>query len=269
MGPIDEIRSLVQSPGYQAHKSRNPYGPSMLMTYMHRTDGLSSNDLASIKDEADQYIKTIEERQAQLKGFEGLLAGSPPEDQIREAALEYDGAMARYMPMEEDADTVRTSLLARIKNERRINDESLLLAKPLKDSVAHPQSRSIYKIKLKIHILNKGATDGLVRGNGEIQLSRQNLKLPLKVSSPAKEHGMPSGVMVRNIDGPTEPPRGSSVGKVEKHSLTEFWYEVDNDKAPKEDLTVLMKLIEEDDACEFIVLLKDHSNSIISAKIVQ
>ena len=73
-------------------------------------------------------------------------------------------------------------------------------------------------------------------------------------------------VAVTNPAPDTE--RATSVGKVEKNSMSEFWMEVDETVTPKETIMAFAGLATDGRLGEVTITLSDHQNKRIERKVV-
>ena len=68
----------------------------------------------------------------------------------------------------------------------------------------------------------------------------------------------------------TNPPPDTelvtSVGKVEKNSMTEFWMEIDENATPHEALVAFSRIASDGRVGDFVIMLFDHKNNRIERR---
>jgi hypothetical protein len=121
---------------------------------------------------------------------------------------------------------------------------------------------------LKISVLNRGATAGLIRNVGDLssnghswQLSRCNAPKPAVDLSDLQ---MAVPVAVTNPSSDNE--RTSAVGKVEAHSMNELWFDV-TAAANGDSVANLVSSYRADHLANATVVLHDHKAGTIEQKI--
>jgi hypothetical protein len=263
--PSTELTNIVQSSHYRSSLMKGQVGrANMLMTYLQKTQGLTSQEVDELKDMVKQYMKIIDDRESSLNSLISKLNGKPTDEQLREIALSYAGPAGQYMTMQDQSDTIHKSLSAQIKNELSTGKESKSLAMRLLKKIDGASSDSIEKIRVKISILNRGNTDGLIRGVGKIHFIDSNLELPIRTCLPPRKKNVPA-IMVTLAEELPEPASSKSVGKIEKRTMTEFCYEIDRNKYENVFIE-LVKEIASNNHSKFEVLLNDHENKPVTAK---
>lgn len=264
--PSTELNNIVQSSHYRSSLMKGQVGrANMLMTYLQKTQGLTSQEVDELKDMVKQYMKIIDDRESSLNSLISKLNGKPTDEQLREIALSYAGPAGQYMTMQDQSDTIHKSLNAQIKNEISTGKESKSLAMKLLKKIDGASTDSIEKIRVKISILNKGNTDGLIRGVGKIHFIDSNLELPIRSCPPPKKKNVTMAIMVTLAEELPKPASNKSVGKIEKRTMTEFWYEIDRN----EHESVFIELVKEitsNNHSKYKILLNDHENKPVTAK---
>ncbi len=161
--------------------------------------------------------------------------------------------------------------MAAIQAESAVLAETIDLGKSLLKALGQVNDRPPGKIKLKLSVLNRGSTDGLIRHVGELRVSSGNLTVKIRRSSPPAKPGgdalfaMAVTVAVKNPD--LEPERAPSVGQVAKKSMSEFWMEVDEAATPKDTVMAFAGLATKGRLGEVVITLSDHKNKKIARKV--
>jgi len=264
--PKNEINSLIMSPYFQSSVLNGRAGSAnMLAAYVNK-EKLSNKDVAAIRDITTNYVTMIEDRNKSLKEDISTLGSKDlSDDRLWGIALEYAGLMRQNMTTLSQAETLKNSLIEQINNDLEAGEESKGIARTLLDGLNDGSKDVIEKIYLKISVLNKGNTDGLVRGIGEIQIPKINTKLPIiNCVPPNKKKQM--AIVVTFADDLPKAPRSTSVGKVEKHSLKEFWYVVENNDEFESSFNKFIEYITSNGSITIDIYLSDHEGESIHGK---
>ena len=167
------------------------------------------------------------------------------------------------MPAEKDLESLKKSLKAKIMNEITNIEESIDCSKAIKNKLTQYSNATLEKIRLKISVLNKGNTDALIRSLGEISFFKNKITVPIyQEDPPSKDNIM--AVAVAIVGESPKPVGGISVGKIEQHTLKQFWYCIDYEKANDQSKKLINELIK--GSMKYRVLLKDQDNNAINSK---
>jgi hypothetical protein len=171
------------------------------------------------------------------------------------------------MSTQGDSLSLRTSLTAQIKTEKETLVESAKLAANLAEKLNTAKSDGLGSVQLKLSILNRGNTDGLVRSVGEISFPRQEITFPIKRTVQKKlppSEMMAMTVPVTVVNPADDAQRTGAVGKVEKNSMVEFWFVLNQDSLSPENLTAANTLFSETPTSPYEIALFDHANQRIN-----
>lgn len=269
--PAKEVQALLSSPGFRSALMHGIGTDPGLMAFQGRTEEATVTELQALKGGIERLLVTLEKRCTELGAFREVLTSGASEARAREVAAKYQGPMVAVIPVK-DIESLTASLLAAIETESTALRETIDLGKPLLDKLSEASDHQAHNIKLKLSVLNRGSTDGLVRHTGEIRVPAANLTVNIRRSSPPAKPGgqglfaMAVPVAVTNPAPDTE--RTTSVGKVEKNSMSEFWMEIDDAATPKESVKALLALTAGGKPSELVVILSDHRNRKIERSVV-
>lgn len=184
--PATEIQTLIGSEGYRTSLMRGFATETGLMAFQGRKDA-TSTELQSLKASTKRFLSTTERRLSDLMAFRKVLSSGPTEAQVREIAAKYRGPMAQFYPVGQDVKSEESSLLATIEAENKFLGEAINLGKTLLKSLERIDAGQVGKIKLKLNILNRGNTDGLIRHVGEFTVPSAALTLRIRRSAPPEK----------------------------------------------------------------------------------
>lgn len=268
--PAKEVQALLTSQGFQSGLMRIGAEPG-LMAFHGGKEVATTAELQALKAATKRLLTAIEKRAADLGTFRKVLVPGSNEGQVREVAARYQGLVATMAPVG-DVKSLSASLLAAINAESAALAETIDLGKSLLKSLGPAADGSPRKIKLKLSVLNRGSTDGLIRNVGELNAPSSNLTVKLRRSSPPAEPGAEAlfamAVPVAVTNPAPDTRRATSVGKVEKHSMNEFWMEVDETATPEDTVITFAALATEGELGEVTVVLFDHQSKKIERKIL-
>lgn len=173
-------------------------------------------------------------------------------DELRQwAFLNVDGPA----PLVDDA--LRTAVAAQLDRDGQEVESARNGAATLQQALA----AGFGGIRMRVSILNKGATDGLVRHTGKIEY--RGKKYDLRRSSPPSSD-MTIAVPVFQTNQADEGVALQSVGKVESDSMAEFWFEFSPDETPGHDSSTICNARE-----TVHVSLYDHERQLIPGGVLE
>jgi hypothetical protein len=269
--PAREVQALLTSQGFRSGLMRGIGAEPGLMVFQGRKDTATPTEVQSLKGATERLLAAVERRTVDLGTFRKVLGSGPTEAQVREVAAKYRGPVMAMVPVE-DVRSLKASLLATIETESAALAETVRLGKSVLKALGQAGDLPARKIKLKLSVLNRGSTDGLIRHVGELRVPRDNLTVKIRRSAPPTKSGddslfaMAVPVAVTNPAADTE--RATSVGKVEKNSMSEFWMEVDETATSKDAVLTFAGLATEDRLREVSITLLDHQNRKIERTVV-
>lgn len=234
--PAQEISQLVgeiiQDPLYLNYRSSHAgitdlryfINPSMLSDPNVRT--LLSNALVL----SENYLDTAQ--RVALNTLKLVPNLSAPELRMRGVEVLDDvGSL--------DEDVIRNGLIDYYKN----NVSAILILKEKMNDL-RAIIRSVKKtIYLKLSIQNKGALDGLVRYLGTICYNGLAYKIERSLPPPTSD--MANAVPTVVVNQTAESFSSGAVGKIEKDSMSEFWYEISKQPEAMKDLKMLSDKMKE------------------------
>lgn len=229
--PSQELQALLDSEGYRNSLMRGVGSVSGLMAFQGRTGAISLNELASLKAATDGFAQAAERRLTELDSFRSVLSGQPTASQIREIVARYQGGIPQLYAVGQEARSMQGALLATIAAETTSLRRSADLAKAVLASLSAVTGSAIHGAKFKLSILNRGGTDGLIRHVGELSVAGTDIRVSMRRTAPPESTSAAVGLMmavpVAVTNAPSDVDRATSVGKVEAHSMSEFWFEID------------------------------------------
>jgi hypothetical protein len=186
---------------------------------------------------------------------------------LRQINAKYLGPMAQYTSTRGDSNSIRAALTAQIETEKDALLESTKLAADLTEKVSKAKSEGAGSIQLKLSILNRGNTDGLIRSVGEVSFPKEKVAFPIKRT--AQKKSSPSGMMamavpVTVVNPVDDAQRSGAVGKVEKNSMVEFWFALDQDSLSPGKLTGAITLFSKTPTNPYEIVLFDHANQRVN-----
>ena len=157
----------------------------------------------------------------------------------------------------------------KIDIEKEMENESdlLRLINNLLNKLNFESSKNINDLKFKLSIQNKGNTDGLIKSIGEMSILGEDISFPIINIPPPKKKSNVMAIAVTIADEEPEAPTSQSVGKIEKHSLKEFWFGIEKNNNSKEGLQNLNVFIKKNKPIWINIDLADHNNSKIKSKV--
>lgn len=269
--PAKEVQALLTSQGYRSGLMRGVGAEPGLMVFQVPKDTATPTEIHSLKVATERFVKAIEQRTMDIGAFRKTLGPGSTEAQVREVAAKYQGSVISMVQMG-DVRSLRASLLAAIEAESATLAETIDLGKAVLTAIGQASDRVPQKIKFKLSVLNRGSTDGLIRHAGELRIPKDNLTVKIRRSLPPTKpnanalFAMAVPVAVMNPAPDTE--RTTSVGKVEKNSMIEFWMEIDETMTPKNAFSAFAELAFHDQLGEVTIVLSDHQDKKIERKVV-
>lgn len=259
--PIDistvKLDELVQSNGYQLLQTKFVLTSDLTMFLK---DSLSSNEeLKSFKESIGRFIIVAERRKNVIDSLKNKLTLNLNEMQIRTILKNYFRVEYYY---EKSVNSLRSILRLNVQSEDESLESTLKIASDIKSTLEKIKPSLGGSLKVKVSIFNRGGTDGLIRNIGDFRFENNTYSIPLKRTEPdeAPPKSMFESVAV-TVMNPTEGSyRSTSVGKVEKNSMAEFWYEVDKLKISEDIANKLWNQLADSTEHHYSIVLFDHTN---------
>lgn len=261
--PKQEISSFIQSPFFQARMMKGRAGNANMLVVYANKDQITQEEASSILNMTSTYIKSANIWLEKLKSYSTELQSKNLSDEnLRQITLNYVGITGGYMTMQE-TETLKKSISSQINNEIKTASENVSDATKILDKLEGVSNDKIENILLKLSVLNKGNSDGLIRAQGQITISDINVNLPVLNCSPPNKQNSQRAVRVTIADDQPAPPRSNSVGKIEKHSLKEFWYQVKNGEEFKDGFNKFAEYLRSNEKVNIHFELLDHKKNKI------
>jgi hypothetical protein len=128
------------------------------------------------------------------------------------------------------------------------------------EDLQNATSTEASNVRMRISILNRGATDGLVRQHGEVQY--RGAVYPLKRTAPPSADLTLVAVPVFQTNEATDSISLQSVGKIEKDSMADLWFEFAPKREAGEHVSALCRPSE-----ALQVTLYDHDKQAIVGRL--
>jgi hypothetical protein len=228
--PAQAAHDFLASDGFQEIVTKEPRAFSRLPELVQGARDLSPSEYRSVQKTLQAFVVHLSERMSKLVSLKTAAEAKPPVEEARRLAAEYNGIPPDFAPLGGDASSISSDLLQKIDHDCGLYSESLELARKLTAALEGLGKDTPVRLRLKMSILNRGGTDGLIRNLGRITFNRTNLTLPIKRTGPMGPASplSPMAVPVTVVNAMDEAKPSGSVGKVEKNSMSEFWFEVDS-----------------------------------------
>lgn len=268
--PAAAVQALLGSQGYRTALMRNMGTGSELMTFQGNRATLNPDEFASLKSSTERFIQGTERRLADLSSLRESLSARTPDAQVREIAARYQGAFPQLFSVAQDVEAMRSALPPMIEAEAKALRESTDIAKELFASFATSSSPTTHNGKFKVSILNRGSTDGLIRHVGELRVPGSGLSLWIKRAAPPGTAASPLSlaVPVAVMNPVLDTDRSTSVGKIDAHSMSEFWFEIDASVTSKEAAESMWRLAYDAKLTKGEIVLFDQRNNRIVHRFV-
>lgn len=128
------------------------------------------------------------------------------------------------------------------------------------DKIEKAVMSSIPEVRLRLILLNRGATDGLVRHHGKLEY--RDKKYVILRTSPPSEDFNAFAVPVYQTNKYADDYAPGSVGKIEKDSMAEFWYSFKLPSGSEKNMDSLCREGE-----KITVVLLDHNSHEVTKKV--
>jgi hypothetical protein len=255
------IQALMRSAGFLQYMSQHS---ELYAITMRASNKISISQLGSLKEVCKIAISQMRDKVARIDSIRELLKEEIDAGRVQSAIKEYTGGMFNsYTFSTETAESIRDSFVAQLQTERTVLVESTIAFGAFLQSI-ESAVRPISEIKIKLSILNRGNTDGLVRNRGEILTSDGKATFPLlRIAPPKQPQNDPVASVRVTVANPTETIREESVGKVEKRSMTELWFAVEETKLVTDQKKSLADAIATNQLAHFTIVLLDQEKTKI------
>lgn len=255
--PVALISRFVQSPGFQTNAMHSMQLGSLLSFYMSRTE-MTAEEQPKLASIVAEYKGVLEGREIMLSELEKELESAhTPEDVdvVQQKYITALGALASFSNVESwDKARLKAKLSIDLSAIRQAEEIRATLYDTIKKITPEVSS-----IRVKISILNRGNTDGLVFQSGKLRLGSSPDFSIVRTNAPrATPSSQQSAVQVIVTNPPPESLSQGAVGKVEKNSLAEFWFALERDGLPPDLARELDRALRATPRAEFVLKLFDH-----------
>ncbi len=247
---ISEIQNLnsiesyfLKSASYEKYLSKNFITRKLnFQTIGRDMKGFSHSELlAEIKNEFDNFSLYLNEEKLSIEKKTAQIDKMSLSEVKISFLLNSDNA-ENELPYSSMKIDLKKNFILKIREiEQAIAD-----VKKIKDNI----KLSTVAFQLRLSVLNKGSNDGLIRNEGTI-LFNDTLYAITRIPPPTSSDIL-NAVPTYNINSSMD-FSSNSVGRIEKKTMADFWFQVNKNGSLDFDLSKKMKII-----------LKDHSNNEIS-----
>lgn len=207
-----------KSINYKAYRMKNySYQFFDLRNIIGYKESLSSDELEKqIKNEISKYKDYLNQSSEEINNKIKQLNKATPSELLVLSISNFDN-------VEEASDPklIKQKLRQKFNNllkQISFENESVLML----DSTFN---QSIESIQFKISVLNKGSTDGLIRNEGYVITKGE--KYLIKRIPPPQPKNL-NAVATYDVTPRNETYYTNAVGRIEKNTMTEFWYILEN-----------------------------------------
>ena len=223
----------------------------------------SSEEFLKLNEVLVNLNKEIEERRIFLKNLQNSIKNTNSEEKINSIFTKYYGATFQSSLIQGDLHFKVMTLVTVIETDK---DELKQLNSQISTAIDEVKNLSVQPIntlKLKLSILNRGNTDGLIRNIAYLKLNNITASL-IKISSPVEIP--PSAAVPVTVMNPSEEaPRTTAVGKVEKKAMTDIWYALNKNSFKNSDLEIFFNNFNDHKEIKYRIVLFDQKSDSISA----
>jgi hypothetical protein len=255
--PVALISRFVQSPGFQTNAMHSMQLGSLLSYYMARTE-MAAEERPKLVSIVAEYKGILEGRRAALSELEKELEQANGSEDFEVVQQKY-GAMLGALASFSNVETLdKPKLKAKLSIDLSAIQQAEQIREALNEAIQalEPQVSSI---RVKVSILNRGNTDGLVFQTGKMRFANGPEFSIVRTNAPrAQPSTQTPAVQVVVTNPPSEPVSQGAVGKVEKNSMAEFWFSLERNGLPDELAGELDKVLKAKPRAGIALKLFDH-----------
>jgi hypothetical protein len=259
-----QIQRLIQSTAFVSYWISHPAGRTVVAKL---TTEISADQLDELRSSLRQMGEEVAASLRKMTHAEQLVQAEIDPDAIVKAIQTYHGSLfSSFAFASEPPDQMKASFLRQLQADRAPLTEVVSQLKSINDLVAtaSPPASDFF---MKVSVLNRGDTDGLIRSTATLHLPDLGFSIPLlRMSPPKQPTPLQTAFAVQvAVTNPQEALiREQSVGKIEKHSMVEFWYAIDERKLPPAQLAALVQRLPIADSVKLRLTLADQELKEIS-----
>ena len=258
-----KLESLTSSQAYTGQLLANQH----LMLALASIQRPLSREQASVATaRLSSFIDDLQSRISRIPSIERELQRENIPAKIVSIVQSYTGPLFSSLPFASDPpESMKIAFRQHLSSESKSLGD---MAKTLRGIVDEIQGMKfpVSDTQFKLSILNKGGTDGLIRSTGTLEFSESQLTVPIVRTSAPKQAGIPAvlgAVQVAVTNQPDNSVTPLSVGKIEKNSMVEFWFVIDENKLQSPQIQQLSRIISNSAKSVRGVVLRDQDNSPI------
>lgn len=234
--PLEAFTHLLNSEGFRGRIARSMENARRVAGFEHIEKGLSEAQFRSFKKAIIDFQEETKKREARLAALikDAEVASSAVDVQVISAG--YLDIPVEFAPKTDDPKKTLAELSPQLTSEHVSTEELLVLIDNFVRLLDAAEKDAMGQLYLKVSILNRGSSDGLVRNQGVIVIASLGLRVPItrtterKAASPLENLAVPVSVVSSSDEG----WHSGSVGKVEKNSMSEYWFALDRvDRSPR------------------------------------
>lgn len=266
---LDEFKNMCQSDEFNNYcVMKNMKAAINLMSLQSGKATLSSDEKSELNEALSKFKAEVSSRILFLKTIQSNISSNKSEESLKKAYAKYHGVAAQYSMMMLTAENIQTSLSSSLQVEKDALNIIDKTASRIIESLNKNSNQIVGTLKIKVSVLNRGDTDGLIRNIALLKLSNKNISIALKkISMPANELTLQS-VPVTVVNPSEDSQRSTSVGKIERKSMTEIWYEIDKSKIPSKAINVFWTSLNSSQALNYTVVLYDQKRDSVTSNVL-
>jgi hypothetical protein len=231
--PTKEVDELIRSPAYMAYVSSHPEFASVFGVGLGQN--ASTSDIARLSETTRMMIGDLGLWRERIRLARAKLQGDTDLDGLKKVITTYFAGMFNpYATSGGPVSNIRQAFLLQLSAEDEKVSSILHPAENLAAALGRLTLPST-GLKLKVSVVNRGNTDGLILSHAVLAIrDTPDSAIPLSRIPPPKSPDVGSELAVRTfVVNSSEAIREGSVGKVEKHTMTEFWFQCADESKPE------------------------------------
>jgi hypothetical protein len=260
--PLDasKIQDLTQAPGFMTYSIQQPGIQADLFFALRGT--LSPTQAQQLERDLSFVGNDVKEKLGRAEKVRLTLASTSDPMAIGSAIKDYCGPLFVTLGFSGlPADQMKVSFLKQLEYDTQNNADLLHAVESFLPALRSPIV-PMANVQFKASIFNRGETDGLLRSAGRLQFVDEQTSVDLLRIAAPKSMVDPTTVQV-TVANTSEPIGENSVGKIEKHSMIEAWFAIDERALSASQRTTLATSLSNIQSKKFRVTLSDQERSEI------
>lgn len=231
--PSEAIEDLIRSPAYMSYVSSHLELTYTLSLGLHKR--ASASEIDTISQTVITLIHRLKKREDRIRlAREQINDRDYASDPKSVISAYFGGEFNPYATSNAPTAKIKEAFLTQIGAEDDRDSSLLRLTEKLKaalDDIRLPSTG----LTLKVSVENRGNTDGLVLNKAILSIQSVPVSvIPLSRVPAPKPTRPDDGLAVRTVvTNPPETAVQGSVGRVEKHTMTEFWFRCADESRPE------------------------------------